>query len=740
MGVSLGLAIASARSGSPPFERIHGLGWLVVAVVMLDLVLPRSTRPVARYAVLAGLVSAGAVAALLEREGLFPEPAFALVVTAGMLATGALHQILLAGRGHAVEGALSGMALVGLAIGLAYAWLDPFAAPWAIAIELLVAALLWFGHLAWVDLRWRSLRRVGIPVVVASGGCFLVTIALAPAHSLARSEVALVGLGCGILWWGLFSVSRRVSSRAAWGMPDRLSRAIEFAKRGLPGSTGLDEVAAAILGPLTEAFSDADTEPEMYTLEPPLRIGLGAGGRVSIRSGEAPDPIAAAIFAQHEHATLDAADLRARMVREPSIRALAESMQARSIGAIVPCGHEGHLEGLLSLPLGGRSEALSHVELEELGRLGDLAGAALGSVLAQRRSEMHVQRLIALHREAERRVALLEGEVEQLRGQCHVLGRGLAEDQSLHVAYSPSMRRVQTRAIELAPRNEPVLLVAPAGAPLLPVARFIHDRGPRWEAPFVVADCSAASPDQVMSLLFGSEDQRDAGWFHSATGGTLLLRDLPALSKPAQARLASALLQLHTRSAQDDADEMTPPRILATSRLPASELDRRHALDVDLARLLCGANLTIPPLRERREDVPSLVLLAIDRACRILAQDPVGIGQQAMEALVAHDWPGDVAELELIVGLAVSKVSTRTISLDDLPPLAWPDDGVEESLDGTYLEVERRLLERALRRSGGNKSEAARALGLKRTTFLDKLRRHGLDNRVPQSTGGSAVG
>ena len=111
-----------------------------------------------------------------------------------------------------------------------------------------------------------------------------------------------------------------------------------------------------------------------------------------------------------------------------------------------------------------------------------------------------------------------------------------------------------------------------------------------------------------------------------------------------------------------------------------------------------------------------------------------------MEALVDHDWPGDVAELELVIELAVASARGKTIAMSDLPPLAWPasDDG--ESLDGTYVEVERRLLERALQRSGGNKSEAARRLGLKRTTFLDKLRRYGLEQRAPEDVGDTAVG
>jgi len=99
-----------------------------------------------------------------------------------------------------------------------------------------------------------------------------------------------------------------------------------------------------------------------------------------------------------------------------------------------------------------------------------------------------------------------------------------------------------------------------------------------------------------------------------------------------------------------------------------------------------------------------------------------------------------VAELELVIELAVAKASTKSIALDDLPPLAWPSVSEGEPLSGTYLEVERRLLERALLRSGGNKSEADRMLGLKRTTFLDKLRRHDLEQRAPHGVGGAAVG
>ena len=740
MGVTLAIAIASARTASPFLDLTHDIAWLLAALTMLDLVVPRETGSLIRYGALGALASAAFVGAGLARQGLLPEMTFAVVVVLGILATGALHQIVLAGRGHVVEGGLSGIALASLAVGLAYCWFGPFEGVLATTVEFGVASLLWLGHLAWLYPGWRSLRRVGVPVVIASALCFAVTLGFAPDASLERWQLGLFALGSGVLWWLTFSFARTLSNRAVWSTSGRLADAAEIARSRLVGGAALEEVATGILVPFGKVFEDGKGSPELYTLEPSLRLRLDPGERANIRAAKAPAAITRALFAEGHEGVLDLVSLRARVVREPSIRELVNTMADHGMGCALPCLHLDHIEGVLLLPQGGRSEALSGTELHELGRLADSLGGALASALAQRRADTHIHELSTLRREAEDRITALEGELDQLRGQCDVLGRGLAEDRTLHVAYSQSMRRVQTRAIELAPLADPVLLVASAGSPVLPVSRFIHDRGPRWKAPFVVADCSAAPPDQVASLLFGSGRESRTGWFQSAAGGTLLLRDLPALSKTNQARLASALAEQDAEEDESNEPRLVRPRLIATTRAPLGELESRGALAPELAKQLMQPGLTIPPLRDRREDVPSLALLAIDRACRVLAREPVGITEEAMSALVDHDWPGDVAELELIIELAVAKASSKTIGLPDLPPLAWPGTDEEEPLTGTYIEVERRLLERALLRSGGNKSEAARMLGLKRTTFLDKLRRHGLEQRAPHDLGGTAVG
>jgi DNA-binding NtrC family response regulator len=738
IGVTLAVALASAHAASPPLNTTHDVAWLVATLLMLDLALPPDSRALLRYGALAGLAFASVLASALARAGLLPTDALAIVVVAGLLGIGAVHQVALVGRGHAVEGALCGIAVVAIGVGLAYAWVGPLSGALATIVEFAVASLLWLGHLAWIDPRWRSLRRVGVPVVLACVASFLAAYLVAPAGPLARWEIGIVALGSGLVWWLSFSFTRRLAQLSVWSTAGRLPEAVAAARRSLVGSTTLESIAASALPPLQTPGDDAAALPELYAFEPPLRIRLESVGRTLIRPGDLPAAIVTACSEGNPHSVLDVVTLRPRVVREPQIRDLVELMERRSIGAVLPCAHFEHLEGVLLLPLGTRSEPLSRIELEELGHLGEALGSAMSTALAQRRAETHIHRLAELRQAAEERIASLEGEVQRLRGQCDVLGRGLVEDHTLHVAYSPSMRRVQTRAIELAPTDEPVLLVAAAGSPVLPVSRFIHDRGPRWNAPFVVADCSASAPEDVINLLFGSDEGR-IGWFNSDAQGTLLLRDLPALPHTVQERLA-AVLRRRSHSADDDEVGSTALRLIATSRLPLDRLRHESALAPELDACFAGAELEIPRLRERREDLPSLALLSIDRACRVHARDPIGIDQSAMSALVDHDWPGDVAELDLVIERAVAKAAGKTITVADLPPLAWPGDDDLESLEGSYVEVERRLLQRALRRSGGNKSEAARRLGLKRTTFLDKLRRYGLEQPASEGVGDEAVG
>lgn len=729
MAPLIGVALASAGTSDARFDFIHGGAWLGVSALVLGLALPTSIRRRLRLALVFAFVGTAVVSALAANADMVPSRTFGVLVVSGLLASAALHQVLLTSRGHTVEGALSAIAMVILAVGLAYAWFGPLEGVLARFVETSVGVLLWLAHLAWVDARWRGFRRTGVPFLVASVAVFLMAFAWAPELDLEPWERGVAFVVAGVTWWVVFALAKRVSRRTVWSTSEQLAAASAVARRGLYGAPTLEAAASAVLGPLGPVFDGSSEGLEIIAFEPPLRLRLAPGGRVDLRAGEAPKPLLRAFGLASGTPIIDLVVVRTRVVRDPDVRELAAHMESRGIGAIVPCVQGDHLEGLLVLPESDRDEPLSSAERDSLLRLGSALGTALSSTLAERRAQSHIHEVSELRRSAEARLTKLEAEVEELREQCDVLGRGSAEDQSLHVAYSPSMRRVQTCAIELAAGSEPCLIRGASGSPMLQIARFIHDRGPRWEAPFLVVDCAAVEPAEAMVRLFGDDNDRP-GWLSSARAGTLLLRDLPALPMEVQSRLADALVR----------QSISKPRVLGTARTTLDERDPFVSVDADLARVFRVNTLRVPSLRERREDVPSLVLLAIDRACRTLSRDPVGIDQAALAALVDHDWPGDVAELDLVVQLAVARVRGRTIGLSDLPPLAWSQSPLEEALDGTYVDIERRLLEQALRAAGGNKSKAARRLGLKRTTFLDKLRRHGLEVRLDGDVEGSAVG
>jgi DNA-binding NtrC family response regulator len=171
--------------------------------------------------------------------------------------------------------------------------------------------------------------------------------------------------------------------------------------------------------------------------------------------------------------------------------------------------------------------------------------------------------------------------------------------------------------------------------------------------------------------------------------------------------------------------------VIIEARHPPDVLAQSGALAAELIEAFPHV-LNAPPLRARREDLPSLVLLALDQAARVLGRTPVGIDADAQARLLAHDFANNALELQAVIERAVAacegaRIEGTGIALAlGLSERAARD---ELALDGTFERIERRVLKRALDRTSGNKSEAARLLGLPRTTFVDKLRRHNLDDR-----------
>ena len=379
---------------------------------------------------------------------------------------------------------------------------------------------------------------------------------------------------------------------------------------------------------------------------------------------------------------------------------------------------------------GRRGSALSLEEIEGLRDLGERVGAQISLITARDRAQRTVGELAAERDRLEEQVEDTVEARDRLKADARALsaGRAASRREIAPVAYSAAMRKLEERIEDVAPMDVPVALVAEGGTPVDRVARRIHGASARADGPFVVADCARRNEEDADAALFGTEDH--PGWLRLAEGGTLLLADVPALPLATQKMLAESLAARQARPADIGGAYPIDLRVIATTRVPIEPLAEAGMFDPELGRWLTRARLDVPPLRERREDLSSLVLLALDRACRVLGRPPVGIEQGAMQVLEKHAWPGNLRELQHVIDRAVARAEGDKVRRGDVPPLAGAAPVViEDPMEGTYAELEERILRRAMQRASGNKSEAARMLGLKRTTFLDKLRRHGIDGK-----------
>ncbi len=739
LGVALGLWLASLLGHSLVLEYIRMLSVTVVGLVALDLAgiaMPRTPKVVLMRAavmvsgVLCLLLGWWAIAAPISIKGelvLVPTARWAPLPEVFALVAILIAFVVRIDDGRRAERDIGTHAwpiagLCAAAITMVASWIagGSLVGASAAAAAVLLCGHLWFitggGKLAAGSFLHRALS-------FGLGAVFLFGIVYFLPRQDWRDGIVAVGVFvAGVLLYR----SAYVLLRRAFA-PDggKLIRSIERAARGVHGGVTLAESAERVLIPF-RVRGDA-ARPALVVLDPACALELDVSGKARQRERPFPGPILDAVrFA--EGPVIELATLEQQVVRQPRVRPLVEAMQREELQWAVPCMHEGSPEGALLLPQSGKARRLIAAEVAAFARLGAKTGSVLSLVSGRERAEHRYAHSRKDYRTALEKTEALENELARLRDQYGALvaGRHAEDEAGLQVGYSAAMRTVARRAEDIAALDGPVTVVAGAGAPVTPLVRFIHERSNRSDGPLVIADCAAIAPEAASRLLFGTAEGSQLGWLRHAEGGTLVLRDLPALPLEAQRSLRNAFAERQATVAEGLETYRINARIVATSRLPIETLTATGGIDGELARWLSALTLSVPPLRHRKEDLPSLTLLAIHRACRVLGRPEVGIEHAAMERLLTHSWPGDVAELLGVIEQAVAAASGNQIKSSALPEFGAiaPSDA---GLSGTYIEVERRLLERALDRAGGNKSEAARSLGLKRTTFLDKLRRHGLD-------------
>jgi two-component system response regulator PilR (NtrC family) len=312
------------------------------------------------------------------------------------------------------------------------------------------------------------------------------------------------------------------------------------------------------------------------------------------------------------------------------------------------------------------------------------------------------------------------------------------------IGHSRVMQEVYELIGQVAETKTNVLVYGESGTGKELVARAIHDQSPRSGKPFVAINCGAIPENLIESELFGHVKgaftgalQNKDGLFEAATGGTLFLDEIGELSHPLQVKLLRALQEKSIRRVGDTADRKIDVRIVsATNRRLEDEVAAGRFRE-DVYYRLNVIQLTLPPLRDRPEDIPLLAQHFIRRFADEIGKEVEGMDGEAFDMLSTYGFPGNVRELENLIERAVALARGPVIGTALLPPTvtanpsAGPisridDEGVDlEALVATY---ERSLLSEALSKTGGIKKKAARLLGISFRSFRYRLEKLGLED------------
>jgi DNA-binding NtrC family response regulator len=315
---------------------------------------------------------------------------------------------------------------------------------------------------------------------------------------------------------------------------------------------------------------------------------------------------------------------------------------------------------------------------------------------------------------------------------------------------SPQVRDLLQLVRKVSDSQANVLILGESGTGKELLARALHEHSPRAGKAFVTVHCAALSPTLLESELFGhvkgafTGAHRDkVGRFESADGGTLFLDEIGDIALEVQTKLLRVLEARTFERVGSSQPQPVDVRVLAATHRSLEQLIREGRFREDLYYRLNVISIAVPPLRERREDVPELAQHFLRLYAQRCGRPVTQIDDDALAALKAYPWPGNVRQLENVVQRAVVVAEGATLTLRDLPPelldgledLAPPATEEEPAAElslGVQAERaerdrrEREQLVRALAATDGNKAEAARVLGLARSTLISRLKKHGL--------------
>jgi len=330
----------------------------------------------------------------------------------------------------------------------------------------------------------------------------------------------------------------------------------------------------------------------------------------------------------------------------------------------------------------------------------------------------------------------LRQELSRLRGQLregwhyrNIIGRGAA------------MQQVFALIDRAAAVKTTVLIHGESGTGKEMVARALHEAGPRKGGPFLALNCGAIPENLIESTLFGHEkgaftgaDARARGYFQASHGGTLLLDEIGELPLGLQSKLLRVLEDGAVTPVGTTRAEKVDVRIVAATARDLEAEVRRGAFRQDLYYRLNVVRIELPPLRQRREDLPLLTRYFLDEICRQNGFEPREIDPSLLEAFEKYHWPGNVRELKNTLESLVVLTGKRVLSAEDLPEKFGREtgpgnDGGGESEGESELNLSRlskQTILKALESCRGNRTEAARQLGISRRTLHRRLNEFGL--------------
>jgi len=303
---------------------------------------------------------------------------------------------------------------------------------------------------------------------------------------------------------------------------------------------------------------------------------------------------------------------------------------------------------------------------------------------------------------------------------------------------SKAMRQVFQQIERVAPTGVTVLLTGESGSGKELAASTLHEMSTRRGQPFLAVNCGAISPNLMESELFGHEkgsftgaDRDHVGLFERAHGGTLFLDEITEMPFELQVKLLRVLeTGSFLRVGASQLRHCDVRLIAATNREPQRAVDEGK-LREDLFYRLNVFPIQLPPLRARRDDIPGLVDHFLVRYSEQYEVGPKRIAADALAAIIAHEWPGNIRQLQNAIERAFALSAADVITLADLPPAIREQPApasVPEARDAipTLADSERNLIAAALRKAHGNKNEAARLLGIDRQRLYRKIEKYGL--------------